>query len=413
MSWLGLAAWRRGMCVSALLLCCLSSWVGAQGTSQYVYDDDGRLRAVIAPSGDAAVYEYDAAGNFTAIRRLAANDLELISFAPRSGVVGTRIVFYGTGFGAGVSSVTFAGGATGTLVGFTNNVITAIVPAGAVTGPITIATARGQLTTLTPFVVQGIVVNPAEVSALDGESIQFNATVILPGDEQEISWSVNGIVGGNATIGSVTSTGLYTAPPDPLASFDVALQATSVAFPEIAGLATVHVRSLSDFRFALSTGVSVGKGPAFANASALSQGVSIGKGPNYQNAGALSRGVSVGKGPGFADAAFGGGVSLLKGPIISAIAPNSVARGNNVNVTVSGSGFSGTTEVRMFRLDGSFPSGVTISNIVVAGDGNSLTFDLHLFPSADIGRKILVVITPVAHSVSSNVNVNTIEITGP
>src|SRR5438105_2303365 len=50
------------------------------GTSTYVYDDDGRLRAVLSPSGEAAVYEYDAAGNFTAIRRLTPNDLELISF---------------------------------------------------------------------------------------------------------------------------------------------------------------------------------------------------------------------------------------------------------------------------------------------------------------------------------------------
>ena len=54
-------------------------------TSRYVYDEKGRLRAVIAPNGEAAVYEYDAAGNFTAIRRLNANALELLDFTPRFG----------------------------------------------------------------------------------------------------------------------------------------------------------------------------------------------------------------------------------------------------------------------------------------------------------------------------------------
>jgi len=98
---------------------CLSSSISAQQTSRYVYDDDGRLKAVIAPSGAAAVYEYDATGNFTAIRRLNADDLEVLAFSPRSGVVGTQVVFYGVGFGAGVSSVTFGGGAAGTLVNFT------------------------------------------------------------------------------------------------------------------------------------------------------------------------------------------------------------------------------------------------------------------------------------------------------
>ena len=33
------------------------------GTTRYVYDDNGRLIAVISPTGEANVYEYDAAGN--------------------------------------------------------------------------------------------------------------------------------------------------------------------------------------------------------------------------------------------------------------------------------------------------------------------------------------------------------------
>jgi YD repeat-containing protein len=41
----------------------------SQGATQYVYDEKGRLQAVIAPSGETAAYNYDAAGNLVSITR--------------------------------------------------------------------------------------------------------------------------------------------------------------------------------------------------------------------------------------------------------------------------------------------------------------------------------------------------------
>lgn len=79
----------------------------AGGTTYYVYDDNGRLVAVVSPAGEAAVYEYDAAGNFTALRRIATDTLQLLSFFPQEGGAGDQITFVGTGFGAGVTSVSF------------------------------------------------------------------------------------------------------------------------------------------------------------------------------------------------------------------------------------------------------------------------------------------------------------------
>lgn len=383
-------------------------------TSRYIYDDDGRLRAVIAPNGDAAIYEYDSAGNFTAIRRPGPNALELLTFAPRLGVPGTRVVFYGIGFGAGVSSVVFEGGAAGTLIGFTNNTITALVPPGAVTGPITINTARGTVITATPFTVQGIVLNPAEVSIPGGASVQFNATVVAPGDDQSLSWKVNDVEGGTEALGRITDTGLYTAPSEPSQDFDVTIQAASLASPQLAGTAIVHIRSASDFAFSLSPGVSIGKGESFAGAFVLSRSVSIGKGPAFAGAFALSGGVSVGKGRGFANLdIFSFGVAVTKGPLISAVSPGSIAQGSNHTVTLSGSNFGGANGVRLFNEDGSETFGVTASNITVNGNGTSLTVNLSLQPGASVGRKIIVVTTPNAHSVTSDVNVNTIQITAP
>lgn len=396
-------------------------------TSHYVYDDDGRLRAVIAPSGEAAVYEYDAAGNFTAIRRLGADALELLTFAPRSGVVGTRVVFYGVGFGAGVSSVTFGGGAVGTLVGFTSNTITALVPEGAITGPVTIATARGLLTTATPFVVQGIVISPKESTVLEGEDLQFTATVIVPGDNKDISWSANGVEGGNDAVGRITGTGLYTAPLDQSPDLSVSIEAVSLAFPEITGVATVRVRSLADFLFTLSPGVSVGKGSnsafgVFSPGVAIGKGnefatvfssrIAIGKGDNFTDA--FSPGVSLGKGERFIyGAAISEGVSATKGPVVTAISPATVAQGTNVNMTISGANFGGANSVMVLNPDGNEAFGITTSNINVSADGSSLTVLLSVTTSASVGRKVAVVRSPTAHSVFSDVNMNAIQITAP
>src|SRR5262249_8459551 len=77
------------------------------GSTRYVYDNNGRLKAVIAPNGEANIYEYDPAGNITAIRRNSAATLELLSFSPLQGVPGDQVTIVGTGFGSGVNAVSF------------------------------------------------------------------------------------------------------------------------------------------------------------------------------------------------------------------------------------------------------------------------------------------------------------------
>jgi hypothetical protein len=352
------------------------------------------------------VYEYDAAGNFTAIRRLNADDLEVLAFLPRSGIVGTQVIFYGVGFGAGVSSVTFAGGAAGTLVNFTNNTITAIVPAGAVTGPITIATARGQLTTAMPFVVQGIALNPSSAQILEGDSLQFTATVVVPGDDQGVSWSVNGTKGGTAVLGTITDAGFYTAPLNPPANLSVSVEATSLPFPEISGAANVRVRNFSDFAFVLSPGVAVAKGSQYAF-GIFSPGVALGKGTDYSMA-VMDR-VAVARGSDF-KAAFGPAVSLTKGPVITGISPGSVGQQSNTNVTISGTNFGGANSVTFLNSDGSAISGMSVSNLNVSGNGQSITMTLSV-SGASTGRKIVIVRTTTAHSVTTDINVNVIQVT--
>jgi parallel beta-helix repeat protein len=73
-----------------------------------------------------------------------------------------------------------------------------------------------------------VMVSSSSSSVLLGNTQQFTATVTGTSNTA-VTWSVNGISGGNSTVGTISSTGLYTAPqalPNPA---NVTIQATSQA----------------------------------------------------------------------------------------------------------------------------------------------------------------------------------------
>jgi uncharacterized protein (DUF1800 family) len=76
-------------------------------------------------------------------------------------------------------------------------------------------------------------------SVQKGTTRQFTAYV--PHSPNTVVWSVNGSVGGNSTYGTVTQTGLYTAPSIVPAANVVFVAATSTAYPTISGKATVTI----------------------------------------------------------------------------------------------------------------------------------------------------------------------------
>ena len=64
------------------------------GDVQYIYDDLGRLLAVVdATAGEAAIYQYDAVGNLLAIVRQPASTVAILNFTPKSGPIGTTVAF--------------------------------------------------------------------------------------------------------------------------------------------------------------------------------------------------------------------------------------------------------------------------------------------------------------------------------
>jgi YVTN family beta-propeller protein len=72
-----------------------------------------------------------------------------------------------------------------------------------------------------------VTVKPASVTIAASETLQFSATV-TGASNTAVTWAVNGVNGGNSTVGTITATGLYTAPATvPTSSTTIA--ATSVA----------------------------------------------------------------------------------------------------------------------------------------------------------------------------------------
>jgi YD repeat-containing protein len=401
---------------SILPLAVITSRSSAQqgGTSSYVYDDDGRLHAVLSPSGEAAVYEYDDAGNFTAIRRLTPNDLELISFTPHQGPVGTLVTIFGTGFNQGVNSVSF-NGVTATIVSVNLVSVAALVPQSATTGLISVTTPRGAITTTTPFTVKGVLISPRAVTLPASGSTQFTATVSGTATGV-VTWSVNGVAGGTATVGTISTNGFYTAPNlSGSNTVQYIARATSVDDPELFDEGVVNVIPFGAGYQFRSGGLSVRYGTPPNNSPTYINGavsVRYGTPPNtsatYIN-GAVS--VRYGTPPNISPAFVGGAVSATRGPVLNSLAPSTISRGTGVTLTISGVALNGANAVSLFNQGNGNPaSGITISNINVNGSGTSLTCTITVAGNVAVGGYIVVVTTSSGSTVRNDTGSNIVQI---
>jgi YD repeat-containing protein len=200
-----------GLMVICLTL--LSSAMAQQGgTTQYFYDDNGRLRAVILPSGETAIYEYDAAGNLLAIRRQNAAQVSISDFSPSSGAVGVSVIINGTGFGAATNTNTVKfNGITATIISATSTQIVANVPWGATTGSITVQTPTGSAVSIAFFTVsnQPVISGFTPVVASSGSVVTINGSKFGPSaTDNQVQFA-----GIPATISDNTETSITTIVP--------------------------------------------------------------------------------------------------------------------------------------------------------------------------------------------------------
>jgi outer membrane protein assembly factor BamB len=114
-----------------------------------------------------------------------------------------------------------------------------------------------------------LAVSPRTATILTSATQQLTAT--LTGiSNQGVAWSVNGVLGGNATVGTIDSTGLYIAPAIPPSPNTVTARATSIADPTLAGSASITINNPSPTLSSISPNqVSVGSGDTTITASGL------------------------------------------------------------------------------------------------------------------------------------------------
>jgi hypothetical protein len=173
----------------------------------------------------------------------------LSTISPTTAVAGSgqlTLAVTGSNF-VPASTVNWNGQALATTYVDTND-LTAVIPASDLatggTFPVTVNSPDNPGGTSAPmnFTVSQVTVtvSPASVAVPTGATQQFTATVAGTSNTA-VNWSVNGITGGNAGVGTISASGLYSAPaaiPNPAI---VAVSAASQAAPNAIGTASVSV----------------------------------------------------------------------------------------------------------------------------------------------------------------------------
>jgi len=152
----------------------------------YIYDDLGRLIAVIDEASETAIYEYDAVGNLLSISRQDSDTVKIIDFRPKKGPIGTSVTILGTGFSTTPSqnTVTF-NGSTATVTSASKTELVATVPSGATTGPIGVTAPGGSTTSSSSFTVTATdglptITNFTPAVGAPGDAVTVNGTNFDP-----------------------------------------------------------------------------------------------------------------------------------------------------------------------------------------------------------------------------------------
>jgi YD repeat-containing protein len=130
------------------------SWTLNNGPVNYVYDDLGRLAAVIDVNGNAAEYTYDIVGNILSIARFTSTQISIIDFSPETGPVGTAVTINGTGFSTTPAQNTVKfNGVAATVSSATNTQLQVTVPTAATSGAVSVTNTNGTATSIKNFTV--------------------------------------------------------------------------------------------------------------------------------------------------------------------------------------------------------------------------------------------------------------------
>lgn len=233
---------------------------GALGTisSAGVYTAPG-----VPPSPNVVTVSATSVAN-TSVKDSASVTIEnpspaLTAISPSSLAAGgsdTTLTLTGSGFAQ--QSVVQAGG-TALATTFTSaSQLSAVVPAAmlatAGTLPIMVVNPSpggGTSSAQSLTVSITVSVSPSVQTVDVNQTQQFNAT-LAGSANQGVTWSVNGVAGGNSTVGTISTAGLYAAPALPPSPNSVTITAASAADPTRTATATVTIVNPAPVLYSIS-----------------------------------------------------------------------------------------------------------------------------------------------------------------
>ncbi|HEV8585122.1 MAG TPA: IPT/TIG domain-containing protein [Methylomirabilota bacterium] len=342
----------------------------------YVYDDLNRLAAVVDQQGDVAVYTYDAVGNILRIERFDATALPgtvgIAYFTTQIGPAGTSVQIFGKGFGAtpGQNTVSFNGVAAVVTAAASNRLIV-MVPPGATSGAISVTTPAGSASSGQSFRVLGaLALIPAAATTFVGATVPFTATEGGT-PTTSVHWAVNGLRGGSPNTGTISATGLYTAPSAPTTA---TITATSTDLSTHSASAQVTViPPLPSFAASRVVTVAVGEPAPVSNRSVTAM------------------------------------ASVAFEPVITGVSPASGTRGATTPVTVVGAGFGGATAL-VFLRNNVIDAAIAAANLVVSADGSTATADVTVAAGAIAGGRVVQIVTASGSSSRLGTGGNTVTV---
>jgi hypothetical protein len=117
----------------------------------------------------------------------------------------------------------------------------ATVTVTAVTAADPTISGSASLTLTAPAAPVSVSVSPAVASVLAGSGTLTLVATVSNATNTAVTWQVNNFIGGNSTVGTISSAGVYTPPATPPAQSTVTVTAVSVADPTKSGSASVTV----------------------------------------------------------------------------------------------------------------------------------------------------------------------------
>ena len=375
--------------VCALLLCTAAA--EAQQVC-YAYDSAGRLTGVIDENRNAAFYEYDAVGNILSIsRETPTGPVTIYRVYPLNGKPGEQVEVFGVGFNStpGNNQVT-VGGVTAAVSSTLPCTLVVDVPPDGITGPMHVTTPSGEDTSDQSVLVERFAISGTANSVLPNILVQY--TVTSNGcNDPAVVWKVNGVGGGTATSGTISTSGLFTAPAAiPTPAYAI-IRAQSVVCPTLFDEKTLNiVTSATTFVYATASvmhgaqPVLLPNGTVFGRASARHGAPDVALPANT-----VISSVSVDNGA----------------PFITALSPNVRTRSvNSFQILVTGLNLAGATGLTIFNASAPDPV-ITVSNVTVNANG-TISATMLVPTTAALGVRTVRVDRPGGNSTAVQTSTN-------